>query len=256
MGRDVDHGRRALRDPGALATLLTALLVVPCGSVAVLFALEIDVVSHPVPRRLIAAGLALLAPVGLLAVCWVSGRFAGARRWPSLVFGTVWLLAAVGLVAVPLAARMGLGKTPVRRGSGGLRDFHLPTASEIQTAIVIGVAVAFVFLMVGVFASWFGPRGTVAGAGLAVGVGLASVPLSFYAIALSYDVPVSAGDDPLADTAQTLAIVWLVAAPLAGLLSGLTLAGGGIRRRVPTANPTIAGPRSPGTEPSVGLYRR
>lgn len=231
-------------DPTWMGSVLTMLLVVPCGSVAVLFALEIGVLWDPRPRRLIAAGAALLAPAVLLLLAWANGRFVGAVRWQSLLSGAVWFLTAVGLVAVPLAARLGLG---ARRGALAteiVRDVRIPITSEIVTAVAIGAGVGVVFLGLAVFSSWFGRTGSVALAGLAVGVGLATLPISFYAIALSYDVPVGPGDDPLADTAQTLAFTWFVAAPMAAVLAGLALAGGGIRSGPRQRWPVSLGPES------------
>jgi hypothetical protein len=227
-----------------MGSVLTLLLVVPCGSVAVLFALEIGVVWDPRPRRLIAAGAALLAPAVLPLLAWANGRFVGAGRWRSVLSGAVWFLTAVGLVAIPLAARLGLAARRGVSAAGTVRDLQVPTTPEIVTALAIGAGVAVVFLVLGLFASWFGPAGTVALAGLAVGVGLTTLPVSFYAIALSYDVPVGPGDDPLADMAQTLAFTWLVAAPLVAVLAGLTLAGGGIRSRPRQRGPVPPNPES------------
>ncbi len=206
-----------------LSPLLTALLVIPCGSIAVLFMLQIEVLSDPSTRRLIASAAACLAPVGLFLLRVIEDTIAGGRRFGPPWFGPVWLLAAVALVAVPIAARLGLGTRPSTSGvTRGVRDLRVPPGSDLIVAVAAGIGVAVLFAIAGLIVTRMGTTATVLAAVVAAGIGFATVPITFVGLALTYDVVVGPGDDPLADTAQTLSIVWFVAAPMAGLLTGLS----------------------------------
>ena len=95
--------------------------------------------------------------------------------------------------------------------------------------MLAGCAVALPFALLGRAVARSGAGVTVLATLLAVGVGLATVPVSFYGIAMSYGPPVGPGDDRLADTAQSMAIVWLVPAPVAALLAGIAVGRAGAR---------------------------
>lgn len=203
--------------------MLTALLVIPCASVAVLFMLQIEVLYDPQPRGLIAAAAACVVPVGLFLLRLVEDVWTGPRRSGLPWFWTVWFLATVGLIAIPIAARLGLG---TRSATGGVsrvvRDLQVPQTGEFVFALTVSLAVAVLALLVGLVVAQWGAAAMVVAALVAVGVGYATVPLTFVGMALSYDVVIGPGDDPLADAAQTLSIIWFVAAPMAGLLAGWT----------------------------------
>lgn len=206
-----------------LPGLLTAFLVVPCASVAVLFMLQIEVLHDPQPRRLIAAAAACLAPVGLFLLRLVEDASSGPRRSSPGWFWTVWFLATVGLIAIPIAARLGLGTRPASVGaSRTVRDLQVPQTGEVAFSLTVGLAFAALGLLAGLLVARWGTTAVVVAALAAVGVGYATVPLTFVGMALSYDVVIGPGDDPLADAAQTVSIVWFVAAPMAGLLAGWT----------------------------------
>lgn len=214
--------------PGWLETLLTLALVVPTGSVAVLLGLELDLAGDPARRRVLAVGLAAGAPVLLLLLAGLDDRLAG-RRGGRAVPAVAGFLLAVTLVAVPLVARLGLGQRLTGSGSDPVaRDWALPDAGRIGLGLAAGVAVGLGFLAVGLICARGGASGVAAGAVLAVGAGLATVPISIYGVALTYDIAVGPNDDVFADTAQTLAMTWLVGAPMAACLGGLAL---GRRRR-------------------------
>ncbi len=217
--------------PSWLPALMTALLVIPCASIAVLFMLQIEVVHDPQPRRLIAAAAVCAAPVGLFLVRFVEDVWAGPRRSSPPWFWLLWFLVTVGLVALPIAARLGLG---TRRSTSGasrnVRDLHVPQTGEIVVAVVVGLVVAVLAMVAGMIVARWGTVPTLIAALAAVGIGYATVPLTFVGMALSYDVMVGRGDDPLADAAQTLSIVWFVAVPMAGLVTGWTAGGRNARR--------------------------
>jgi len=211
--------------PAWLPALLTALLVIPCGSIAVLFMLQIEVIHDPLSRRLIASAAACLVPIVLFLLRVVEDTIAGGRRVSPPWFWLVWLLATVALVAVPIAARLGLGTRPAASGvARGVRDLRVPPGSDLIVAVAAGIGVAVLFASAGLIVARMGTAATVLAAVVAVGIGFATVPITFVGLALTYDVVVGPGDDPLADTAQTLSIVWFVAAPMAGLLTGLSAA--------------------------------
>lgn len=214
---------RPRTDPGWLSTWLTALLVIPCAALAVLYILQIDVLVDPRPRRLLAAGAVSLAPVVLFLLRALEALWARPGQLSPNGFWAVWVLVAVTLVAGPVAARLGLGTRPATSGfPRQVRDVQFPRAGEILFALAIALGVTIVFALFGFAAAGWGSRIMAVAAALAVGVGLATVPVTFYGMALSYDVVVGTGDHPLADTAQTLSIVWFVAAPMAGLIAGWT----------------------------------
>ena len=208
---------------------MTALLVIPCASISILFMLQIEVIHDPQPRRLIASAAACAVPVGLFLLRLVEDVWAGPRRLSPPWFWLIWFVVTVGLVALPIAARLGLG---TRRASSGasrqVRDLQTPQTGEIVFAVVVGLVVAGLGLIVGLVVARWRTTPTLIAALAAVGIGYATVPLTFVGMALSYDVVVGTRDDPLADAAQTLSIVWFVAVPMAGLLAGWTA---GLQRR-------------------------
>ena len=211
---------------------MTALLVVPSASVAVLFMLQIEVVHEPQPRRLIAAGAACAVPIGLFLLRFVEDVRGGPRRLSPPWCWLVWFLVTVGLVAVPIAARLGLGTRRASSGAGRqVRDLQVPQPGEIVLAVVVGVIVALLGLTAGLIVARWGTAPMLLVALAAVGIGYATVPLTFVGMALSYDIVVGPGDDPLADAAQTLSITWFVAVPMAGLIAGLTADSKRRRRR-------------------------
>ena len=221
MPEPPDQGK--VLPPLWLSTFLTALLVIPCASIAVLFMLQIEVLSDLSTRRLIAAAAACVAPVVLFLLRLVEDRIAGGRRVSPPWFWPVWLLATVVLVAVPIAARLGLGTRPSTSGvARGVRDLRVPPGSDLLLAASIGIGVAVLFAITGLIVARLGTTATVLAALAATGIGFATVPVTFVGLALTYDIVIGPGDDPLADTAQTLSIVWFVAAPMAGLLTGWT----------------------------------
>jgi len=209
--------------PVWLPRLLTALLVIPSASVAVLFMLQIEVLRDPQARRLIAAAAAGLVPVGLFLLRVVEDACSGPRRLGPPWFWSVWFFATVGLIAIPIAARLGLGTRPATDGASRVvRDLQSPQTGEIVFALTVGVAVAVPAALAGLLVARWGTSATVVAALAAIVVGYATVPLTFVGMALSYDVVIGPGDDPLADAAQTLSIVWFVAVPMAGLIAGWT----------------------------------
>ncbi|CAA9565321.1 MAG: hypothetical protein AVDCRST_MAG33-2023 [uncultured Thermomicrobiales bacterium] len=222
-----EPARVAVDPPGSadgIPDLLTVALVVPCAAVAVLFLLEIDILANRETRRVLAAGVALAVPVALLALRGVEALFPRPGRAFSVLTGFLWLLVSVGLVALPLIARFGLGGRAGGPTSGGVvRDLRFPESSEIVLAVVAGLAVAAPFALIGLAVARSGTGSMVVASMLPVVIGLATVPISFYGIAMSYDLPAGAGDDRLADTAQSMAIVWLVPAPMAALLAGVAI---------------------------------
>lgn len=229
MTRSLSQQFRGSDDAGSstrwIPNLLTLALVVPCGAMAVLFTLEIDVLANHEARRLAAAGAALIVPVALFALRGIEALYPAWSRAFSGLAGLIWFLVATGLVSIPLSARMGLGSRAGGSATGrAVRDLHVPESSEFALSIAAGLSVAVPFALLGLAAARAGPAVTVLVTLLTVGVGLATVPVSFYGIAMSYDLPVGVGDDRLVDTAQSMAIVWLVPAPMAALLAGVTIA--------------------------------
>ncbi|HEV2529313.1 MAG TPA: hypothetical protein VGT61_12785 [Thermomicrobiales bacterium] len=205
------------------STLLTLLLVVPVTTMTVLYALQVEVLDGLAPRALIATGVVTVVPVGLFLLRLLEERREWRYRrrepgWPAVA----WFLVATLLIAGPLIARVSLG---ARRAADGqlIRDVHRPGTDDVLTGLLAGFVLALAGFSIGALAARIGTWAEVTAAVLAMLLGLATVPATLFGLVLSYEVASTPADHPLADTLQTMGVVWFVPVPLAAGLAGRAL---------------------------------